>query len=642
MGARPASYSGILNYRQSSHYTRIYLQQAMKLRTPWEHRPRHSWRDKAEARAAKLRRQEILRQVAEPQPEGEQAAPILPRLEWAHTYRTIDDQPFTLARFRPLEEIYRDDHPNICVMKPAQVGISEYAITYTIHAMIEGYKQWARDAGIPKEGINIGYFFPTRTALGDFSKERFAGLKRESEYLAALFAESEFNDVGLKQVGRSYLYLRGGESVESLLSFPADIVILDEFDRMKDGAVELVRKRLRQSVIKRQLCISTPTLPGKGIHKLYVQSDQRVWEVLCADCGEHSELNYFRDVRADGYDYEEWKEWDESRVIDAEWSVMCPQCKAPLDRFGPGRWRVSSPEAKIWHGYHIPSLCFPSVKLEELGLLAISNDPTVKTEFYRSDLGIPYATSDARISEAMWRALADDFKNEVYNDPTWTRTAMGVDVGAWLHYRIDSTGIDGRRYIRSMGKVKKWEELTNLMKRYKVRSCVVDAHPELHKAMEWAETFKGRVKRAYYPHGVAALSGKLYALGSSEERKNQTAAEKKRVKERADIRSEAVDSDIVQINRTMAMDKVFSSIANCNVICPPELIENREIIAQMGAPTRETVKDDEGQERAIWNHTAPDHYFHASVYCLIALEVMPRSIPGILGQGAAKGWTPPV
>ncbi|MGE0131927.1 MAG: phage terminase large subunit family protein [Blastocatellales bacterium] len=614
----------------------------MKLRTPWEQQKRHAWRHKASAQGARLRRQEILRQVSSAPTDGDQlAAPVLPRYEWAQTYRSIDDQPFTLSRFKPLEAIYQDDHPNICVMKPAQVGISEYAITYTIHAMTEGYKQWSRDAGVPKTGINVGYCFPTRDALSDFSKERFAGLKRESEYLAALFADSDFDDVKFKQVGDSYLYLRGAWSVESLLSFPADVLILDEFDRMDKAAIELVRKRLRQSVIKRQLCISTPTDPEKGIHALYLQSDQRVWEVSCANCGEYNELDYFRDVRADGCDYEEWKEWSEARVINAEWHVACPSCQRILDRFGSGRWTAQNPDAKLWHGYRVPALCFPSVKLEELGLLAISTDPTVKTEFYRSDLGIPFAPSDARVSEAMWRALADGYDERFFNATQWTRTTMGVDVGAWLNYRIDGTASDGRRYIRAMGKVRKWEELSDLMMRYGVRSCVVDAHPELHKAKEWAEQFKGRVRRAYYPNS-AALSGKLFALGSSEERKIQTAAQKRQLKARAEVRTEAADSDIVQINRTMAMDKVFSLIADAGIICPPSLIENREIISQIGAPTREIVKDDEGQERAVWNHTAPDHYFHASVYALIALEVMPRSVPGILGQGSAKGWSPPV
>jgi hypothetical protein len=561
----------------------------MKLRTTWEHRSRFNWHSKAHARAALIRRQEILQRAKAPQPEAEEAAPAIPRYEWAHLFRRIDDQPFSLVRFRPLEEIYKDDHPLICVIKPAQVGVSEYAISYTVHGMVEGYKEWSRQVGIPKNGINVGYCFPTKQALSDFAKERFAGLKRESEYLAALFADSEFDDIGFKQFMNSHLYLRGAWSEEALLSFAADILILDEFDRMDPAAVELARKRLRQSVIKRQLCISTPTMPEKGIHKLYLQSDQRTWEVLCKACGLYCELDYFRDVRADGRDYEEWKEWDDLPIIKAKWSVHCPACKEPIDRFGPGRWRAKNPEVDLWHGYQVPALCFPSVKLEELGLLAISADPTVKTEFYRSDLGLPYAPSDARISETMWRALADHYDDRFFQTTEWTKTTMGVDVGAYLNYRIEGTASDGRRYIRAMGKVKKYDDLTSIMKQYKVRACVIDAHPELHKTAEWAEKFKGRVWRAYYPTGVAALSGKLYVLGTSEERKNQTAAEKRIHKAKAELQTQAIDTDVVQINRTMAMDRVFSLVAESRLICPPEYTNSPEIISQMRAPTREII-----------------------------------------------------
>ena len=610
---------------------------ATRIKTPWAHQPEYPWRVKVRAQQSFQRRQAILSQT---QTSDETAATVLPLLEWSQQFRRLDDQPFTLDRFQPLLELYRDTHPQICVMKPAQVGISEYAINYAIYAMIEGFREWSRHAGVHKTGINVGYCFPTREALSDFSKERFGGLKRESDYFAALFAEADFDDVKFKQIKDSYLYLRGAWSVDALLSFPADLLILDEFDRMDRSAIELARKRLRQSVIRRQLCVSTPTLPGAGIDELYKQSDQREWEVLCRSCDVYSALDYFRDVRANDASYEEWKHWEQNKLITGRWSVSCPNCKKEIDRLGPGQWRATNPEATLWHGYHIPALCFPSVRLEELALLAVNPDPLVKTEFYRSDLGIPFAPADSRLTAAMLKQLAVDFDEQAFNSMKWTRTTMGVDVGAKLHYRIDSTGEDGRRYIRAMGAVTNWSSLSRIMEQYKVRSCVIDAEPELHKAKEWADTFKGRVKRATYPHGVAALRGKLFALGSSEERKLQTAVEKKRSRAKTDARTEAIDSDIVQINRTMAMDAVYTAIAEGRVIAPPSIVNEPQVLAEMTAPIRVVTKDDQGQERASWEHTTPDHFYHASVYCLIALEVMPRGVPGIIGQDAAKGWQP--
>jgi len=603
-------------------------------KTPWEHRPRYSVRSKARAAATLRRRQEMLANLDAP---AEEQAPLLPKLEWAQQYRRIDDQQFSLERFKPLEQIYRDDHPQIAVIKPAQVGVSEFAVTLTIWALIEGYKIWCRDLGIKKDGINVGYCFPTKVALSDFSKERFTGLKRESEFLSAVFADADFNEVGFKQVRDSYLYLRGAWSTEALLSFPADLLILDEFDRMDAAAVELARKRIRQSQIKRQVVISTPTNPGTGVDALYAISDQNVWEVLCSDCGEHSELDYFRDVRASGQDYEDWKYWERWQIEAAKWSVHCPNCKAEIDRFGPGRWRALKPDSTRWRGYRVPALAFPSVKLDELGLLAISDNPTIKTEFYRSDLGLAYAPADCRLTVDMLKKLSADLPGGKLPAVEWSRTTMGVDVGSRFHYVIESTGSDGKRYVRAAGNVRTWAELSQLLTRYKVRSCVVDSKPELHACKAWADKHKGRVKRADYPNGV---EGRLFRLGNSEERKLLSSQQKKSKSAKAETQTEAVDSDIVQINRTMAMDAVFAQFSAGEIHCPQSVHDEPEFQAHMCAPTREVITTKEGDLEAVWNHSAPDHLYHAAVYAMIALEVMPKKTPGVFAQASTGGWSP--
>ena len=242
-------------------------------------------------------------------------------LEWAQAHRRIDDHPFSLGRFKPLEAIYADDHPNKVVIKPAQKGVSEWAITLACWALDVGAGFWKTE----KAGLNVGYLFPTQGALYDFGKERFSGLRIETDYLASLF--TDYDDVGFKQARQSYLYLRGAWSTKALKSFPADLLILDEFDDMDPAAVALARKRLNASPLKRQAAISTPTLPGRGIHAAYVASDQCVWEVHCRACDVWSELDFFRDVRvrpetsdgrpADLEGWDAWRYWDGERLRKA-------------------------------------------------------------------------------------------------------------------------------------------------------------------------------------------------------------------------------------------------------------------------------------------------------------------------------------
>jgi hypothetical protein len=282
--------------------------------------------------------------------EAKQAAPnlLLPdappyegptgTYEWARMYRRIDNRPFSLANFRPLEAIYADEHPNKVIGKPAQRGASEYAINYTGFALDRGAAVWT---GGLKSGLNVAYIFPKKEALGDFSKERLTGLISESDYLASMFGDDDYNAITFKQVRDSFLYLRGGWSSAALKSFPADVLILDEFDEMASGAIALARRRLNASLVRRELALSTPSIPMKGIHALYLESDRHVYEQLHR-CGEWVRYDFLRDVRADGQPYDVWQQWPAEQIRRVVVTLECPRCggahqRGPLDLRGAGR-----------------------------------------------------------------------------------------------------------------------------------------------------------------------------------------------------------------------------------------------------------------------------------------------------------------
>jgi len=226
-------------------------------------------------------------------------------LAWARMYRRIDNKPFSLARYKPLEQIYRDTHPSIVIRKPALKGLSDYAVTRACHKLDVGANYYDLD----KAGLNVGYIFSTKDALSSFSKERFSDLRLKSDKLSSLF--TVYDAVGFKQAGESYLYFAGGKSVQAMKSFAADDLILDEFDEIPPNIVALAEVRLNESDLTHQLRLSTPTVLGKGIDAEYLRSDQNVWEVRRGHCGDWNELDFYRDVRADGGHYDTWKGWDE-------------------------------------------------------------------------------------------------------------------------------------------------------------------------------------------------------------------------------------------------------------------------------------------------------------------------------------------
>jgi hypothetical protein len=543
----------------------------------------------------------------------------LPPSVWAEAYRRIDDQPFSLdyqtatetepaKGYEPLKQIYDDDHPFIVVMKPAQVGVSELAITRALHALDIGARYWKTS----NDGLNVGYLFPTQNALYDFSKERISALKDESDKLDKFFAD--YDDVGFKKAGKSYFYIRGAWSVKALKSFKADFLIFDEYDEMLPRAAALAVKRLRHSQVKRQFRLSTPTLPDYGIHAAYLLSDQHEWEVHCSRCDAWNTLDFFRDVRVDGADYQEWQRWEDERIYRAAVVVACPSCHEQLlddDRFGPGRWVSRRPEITRIRGYHVPALCFPSVSLTDLCIAAVSTDPEQVVEFYRSDLGLPYEPQGSRITQEMLKQLSSDLDHGKLPSVTWTKITMGIDVGARFHYRISATGPDGKRYVLAMGSVRTWEELDGLMSEYKVRHAVIDALPELHGAETWSNKHKGKVLRAFYKD----TKGELFKLPAAEEKKMHGLKV---------TTPKELKKDIVQVNRTMAMDTIYNIVATGREVWPAVIHNDAEVIAHMTAPVRVVKEDEDGQPMASWVHTKPDHLFHACVYDLISYRTLSK------------------
>jgi Phage terminase large subunit gpA, ATPase domain len=567
-------------------------------------------------------------------------------LEWAQRYRRIEGQDFSLRRFAPLEDIYADTHPWIVVIKPAQRGLSEWAINTALYALDLGNVAWGPkdEKGQPlKDGINVGYIFPTEKALGDFSKERLTGLEEETPELHRLLHSHKTDSTTFKQVGRSYLYLRGGWSERALLSFPADLMIVDEFDRMDPVAIALARKRMNASEIRYERALSTPTLPGIGIHALYLESDRRRYETRCLSCGEWSSFDFFRDVRVDGEPWERWQKYTPAMIRRSQSvSLHCPVCKAEVpeqDRIRPGRWVVDQPDAPDIHGYWVPWWPFPMVRLRDYAANAVNPLQGEQQEFFRSDLGLPYTVGGSRITSDMLLGLSENLPNGKLPDLPCRQTVMGVDVGSVLHYSIDSIYPDDPRpTVRVMGTVDDFSDLDDLMAQYRIRMCVIDSKPELHEAKKFSDRHPGKVLRADYPTMATALVGNLFTR-PHQPKDESVLGKRGRFAPNKDEGERA--TDIVQINRTMALDALRAAVIQAEERWPEAIVRDQDVQNHLCASVRVTHLDKHGQEVADWVHTAPDHWAHASVYRRIARLCLPKlSGLGGLSQSSAKGgWT---
>jgi hypothetical protein len=540
--------------------------------------------------------------------------------DWSVRYRKIEGRDFTLDQHKPLIPIYKDEHPTKVIVKPAQRGLSEYAINFACFALDCGAAAWAPH----KLGLNVGYILPTMGALRDFSKERLSSMEDESPYLAEMFRSGRYQDVTFKQVrASSFLYLRGGWSKEGLKSFPADVMILDEYDEMNAGAIALADKRMNASPVKRKLELSTPILPGLGIHARFLLSDQNVYIQQCPNCRADNQYDFFRDVVVDGKRYDDWQYYGVETLSRADVALSCPKCEMLLDkaaRTAEGIYVPQQPDVETLRGYQIPALAYPGVSLRELAMKAV--DPNVSTfeEFMRQDLGVPYHTKGNGITEEMLVPLSLDLPNGQLPGGPWHRTTGGADIGARIHVKIASRrGDDPKPYVRYMGAVTSWEELDNLMERYSVGMMVVDAYPEQHAAQAFVARWKGRAVMGDYPTQMGALKGSLFAPQPKQ----------------------AVQDGFVRINRTMALDAVLASVSALREHWPTAIINDPEVRSHMSAGARVTSINQQGQVVASWVRLRADHFLHASAYEMVARQLTPKvARPGRVLQATAKTQMP--
>src|SRR5690606_33472170 len=118
-------------------------------------------------------------------------------------HRYIKGNPMTFfskknpIKHRPWQiDILNDQHPDKCVRKSRQLGLSEMAVTEFI---------WFLDTHAMTNGM---YTFPRKEQMEDFSNTRIAPIFEESDYLNGRL-DRKLNNVRLKKLTNgSSLFLR--------------------------------------------------------------------------------------------------------------------------------------------------------------------------------------------------------------------------------------------------------------------------------------------------------------------------------------------------------------------------------------------------------------------------------------------------
>lgn len=466
-------------------------------------------------------------------------------------------EKYSFAEHQFLLEIAKTKAPYAIIQKSAQCGISELMIAQMFYL---------QDT---KPG-NTLYVFPADTQMKDFVAGRVRPAIEQSDYLRNQIT-ADYNLQRIK-FSDNFIYFRGSQNTRQLRSIDASRLFLDEVDEMPPETVGALARRLGaiDEPLRFRRDYSTPSLPDVGINALYLESDCREWTLKCEHCGRLQSPNWEENVFNFGSE------------LEPDVDTICKRCKRKLNRLAQGKY-IAQKKSDI-PGFQISKLFSPKASLNQIW--RDIHNPILEQVVWNYDLGLPHKPKGASLTTEILNSCRGSHRLMLKSNSS---TTMGADVGPnCLYVRISRKDRAGRRLGVYIG-TPTWDEIPNLIRKFKVGIAVIDAEYDVTKVEEAAKMFRC-IKLAYYTSG---LREPFVRQGKK-----------------------------VSINRTAAMTGVLESFHNDTNILPIDINSVPGYYDMMRAPTKATKQDSKGNIVTYFPRTnKADHYFHAEVYDLIAGEL---------------------
>ncbi len=419
------------------------------------------------------------------------------------------------------------------------------------------------------QGRRVIYAFENDLKTGLLVKERVNPNLQASAYFQKRCYETD--NVQYKKFPKGFVYFVGMGKDSSITSIHADDLFLDEFDLMEPDKAAAAEKRLASSEDPRSVYIGNPNLEGAGIHKAYVEGDQRLWNIVCDACGVELPLDF------------------DTHVDLSEATCKCPHCHKAIDRLKPGRWIASNPKG-TYPSYYIHALMSPVCDLKAVCAELQSDDVNVVRAAWRFNKGKPFSIKEGGLTDQdLWAADGGD---------EWTQVAPGgflvCDPGGLFDVQIYKPArINEPLKCCWYGTVKNFVELEKLILYSQVSSGLIDFGPENKGAEQLCHDMK--------------LHGKDF---------RRCAYKLPEAPGTANWAYDHTDPLLIAAQRTGALDQMVADLRGGRQLFPRRAVRtsNERFAQHMRAPRREVETNNHGHQRVVWNHDKPDHQFHCSVY----------------------------
>lgn len=414
----------------------------------------------------------------------------------------------------------------------------------------------------------VGYAFPTEKAVARYSKTRVGDLYRANAHLGLVGREQERDSILIKPLGRTWIYFLGTESVHNLRSIPLDCVVLDEVSDIAATARRLFMERLEHSDFRFVRELSTPTFPEFGINAAFLESDQRVWVVVCPACR---------------YDFN--PEQTFPQCVEPYRDVArtrCPKCSKPVSFPEAGRWVAQSPTSKIV-GFRVSRLNSARLQPDVLRVALTEWESGKNRQVLTNNfLGMPHLDVEAKLDRE-WL-----LSNQCGPGGEGSAQFVGMDVGVPFHACGIVKGAGDGVAIPYKRRFGSWTEVRNEIARTAPAVWGVDAGPETNAVRELVAQFPGRVYAIFY-------TDQRTPYRWDEERHE------------------------VFVNRTESLDASHRLLATKGLAVLPRRGPEEELFASHCANIARKLEVDEvtGSRRYVWAKLGEDHYRHAFNYALV-------------------------
>lgn len=512
---------------------------------------------------------------------------------WVCANTHLRGRPFTFDRYPFQKQICDDLHPNIDVIKPSQIGLTEVQIRKSLGFI-------ARN-----RGTTLIFTFPTEKMFKKQSVTRIKPLVEEEKAfnLETRTGEKPTRSMGLFQVGSSFMHVTNATEGDAT-SISADVVMNDEVDLTDQQMLALFNSRLQNSDFKINQRFSTPTFSNFGIDKGFAVSDQHEYLCKCSACN-HWQAPIFRPqfIHIPGLssDINDLVEIDEQMIDDGKIDIMgsyvkCEKCHAPLD-LGNTSMREWVPrfQSRTHHrGYRVSPFSTDRLPPEYVitQLLKYKSRDYLRG-WWNTVCGEAFTDGNSRLSDADILACFTARSEVPIVDkdmPTW----LGIDMGQVCHVVVaQGNSVEDLHVVRfAEVPIKELNDyVKDMLATYNVIGGACDRHPYTPNADDLWEMSNGRILPVEY-----------------------------RGQKTVNLIKDQVTDEVIyaQANRTSMIDAVAAAVRRKRIRFSGYGNQKSIITDHL----KDMVRDENPEVEAKWvKLTGNDHFFHALAFLLGAVKL---------------------